>query len=555
MAKKLYIIDDKFLMSEWDHESNHAINPNELTRNSNKKVSWICSMCGHKWKTSIYHRAARGTGCRNCYHARRKKISLKESIVYTNPEASRNWHPTNNIKLTPDLFQRGSRYEAWWKCHECGNKWKSPIKSYCGCSKCKKKTELSKRSLETKYPELMSEWHKLKNKNISPSKVFFSSPQKAWWQCSRCNYEWEARINNRAIGKRGCPLCANKVVVEGVNDFCTTHPQLAKEWHLTKNGDITPKMVTYGTGRKFWWTCPNGHDYQATTNHRSSGTDCPKCNAGTQTSFAEQAVFFYVKKLYPDAISRYKAKFLGKMELDIFIPSIKYAIEYDGEAWHKEENIKREELKYKRCKNNSIKLIRLREKQPGINSFIADYIFTRGNLYLHKNLEPLILVLLKHINFFRSLSIKSPVDVNINRDRFEIQKYRTILKKDSLLEKFPKLAKEWHQIKNGNLSPAKFKPGSNHKIWWLCPVCKHEYEASISHRTNGTSCPQCGIKKSNTAKHKPVNMIDPVTGNVLSKFKSITAATLKMKINGSNITMVCKGKRPKAGGYRWEYAE
>lgn len=512
-------------------------------------------MCDHKWETSIYHRATKGTGCPNCRHGRRKKISVKDSIAYNELETSKDWHPTKNKYLTPDLFQRGSRFEAWWRCHTCGHEWKSPIKNYRGCSICNRKTELSKRSLAAKCPELLSEWHTTKNTDISPSNVFFSSPKKAWWLCSKCKYEWEARISNRTIVKRGCPLCANKVVSQGVNDLWTTHPQLAKEWHITKNGDISPRKVTYGIGRKVWWTCPNGHEYQATILHRSSGTDCPRCHAGRQTSFAEQAVFYYVKKLYPDAVSRYKSKFLGKMELDIYIPSIKYAIEYDGEAWHKEDNIKREELKYKRCKHNGIKLIRLRERAPGINSFIADYIFAREKLYLHKNLESLIKVILNHIYFFRSLSNNSAIDVNITRDRFEIQEYRTILRKDSLLEKFPKIAKEWHQTKNGSLSPAKYKPGSDHKVWWLCPVCKHEYEASISHRTSGTSCPACGIKKSNAAKHKPVNMIDPDTGRVLSKFSSITEAASKLNINGSNISTACKGKRPKAGGYGWEYTE
>lgn len=555
MAKTPYIIDDKFLMSEWDFENNYTINPKKLTRNSNKKASWICSMCTHKWETSIYNRATRGTGCRNCHHGRRKKQDVKTSIAYNNPDISKNWHPIKNIRLTPDLFQRGSRYEAWFQCQTCGNEWKSPIKSYSGCSICKKKTKLSKRNLAVRYPELLSEWHPVKNINRLPSEVSFGSADKAWWQCSKCKHEWEARIQNRTVGKRGCPLCANKVVVEGKNDLRTTHPQLAKEWHLSKNGELSPLNVTYGTGRKAWWTCPNGHDYQATILHRSSGTDCPRCNAGTQTSFAEQAVFYYVKQLYPDAVSRYKAKFLGKMELDIYIPSIKYAIEYDGEAWHKADKIRREELKHTLCKRNGIKLIRLREKNHDINSFIADYIFTRNNLYLPKNLESLIKVILKHIDFFRSFSPNGKVDVNIERDRFEIQKYRTILKENSLLDKFPILAQEWHPTKNGNLSPAKYKPGSDHKVWWLCPDCKREYEASISHRTSGTACPACGIQKSNAAKHKPVNMIDPFTGRVLSKFTSITEAANKMKINGSNITMACKGKRPMAGGYSWEYGE
>ena len=32
-----------------------------------------------------------------------------------------------------------------------------------------------------------------------------------------------------------------------------THPDLAKEWHPTKNGNITPKMISAGNGKKVWW--------------------------------------------------------------------------------------------------------------------------------------------------------------------------------------------------------------------------------------------------------------------------------------------------------------
>ena len=48
-------------------------------------------------------------------------------------------------------------------------------------------------------------------------------------------------------------------------------------------------------------------------------------------------------------------------------------------------------------------------------------------------------------------------------------------------------------------------------------------------------------------------MIDPNTGEVVSNFISISDASRKMKINSSNISMVCKGQRSKAGGYCWAY--
>jgi len=409
---------------------------------------------------------------------------------------------------------------------------------------------MKKSSLAETNPELAKEWHPTKNDKLTPNDVAPKSNKKIWWKCIK-GHEWQAKICNRSLG-RGCPVCANKTVAEGANDLGTTHPQLTKEWHPIKNGNLTPKNVTYGSGRKVWWLCPIGHEYQATILHRSSGTNCPVCNSGRQTSFAEQAVFYYVKKLYPDARSRYSARFLGRMELDVYIPSIRYAIEYDGEAWHKKERIEREQLKYKRCHENGIKLIRLREKMADLGSDIADYQFGTEKLYEHKNLENIIKEILKRINFPRFM-MGCPIDVDIERDKFEIQNYRLNFKKDSLLDKFPQIAKEWHPTKNGNLMPSMFKPNSDHKVWWKCFSCGYEYESTIGHRTYGTGCPKCAIEKVTQIKRKPVNMIDPNTGIVVSKFISISDASRKMKINSSNISMVCKGQRPKAGGYYWAY--
>ncbi|TLU81457.1 MAG: hypothetical protein FDX21_11545, partial [Chlorobium sp.] len=400
---------------------------------------------------------------------------------------------------------------------------------------------------------LMNEWDYEANQIFDPSKLTRASNKNVSWICSKCRYTWKAKISNRSVLERGCPLCANRVVVEGVNDLGTTHQLLANEWHPTKNGDLTPKNVTHGSGKKVLWLCPLGHDYPATILHRTSGTNCPICNSGRQTSFAEQATFFYIKKLYPDAISRYKSSFLGRMELDIFIPSIRYAIEYDGEAWHKKDTIKREQLKYSKCQEKGIKLIRLREKFPELGSIVADYQFGTNKLYEPKNLEHIIKEILRRINFSNTWLTKCPIDVNIERDKYKIQNYRFTLENESFLDKFPQIAEEWHPTKNGNLKPGMFKPRSDHKIWWKCFSCGYSYESTIGHRTYGTGCPKCAIEKVTKVKRKQVNMIDPNTGEVVSKFISISDASRKMKINSSNISMVCKGQKAKAGGYCWSY--
>lgn len=80
------------------------------------------------------------------------------------------------------------------------------------------------------------------------------------------------------------------------------------------------------------------------------------------TSKPELTVFHFIKKYFPDAINGYTAPWLRKQELDIFIPTLNIGIEYDGMAWHKNDTAKfRDEKKYKKCKQNNTKLIRIKE--------------------------------------------------------------------------------------------------------------------------------------------------------------------------------------------------
>lgn len=554
MKQKSYLIDNKELMSEWDYKKNVDLDPKTLTLGSNKKAWWICKKCGHKWCTTIHHRAIRKQDCPKCRYIFKKKIA--SNLTTTHQQILKYWHPTKNGLLKPELFCRNSSQKVWWYCPDCGYEWeehiKYQVKKLIMCPHCKKGIK----DLATFAPDIVKEWDYSKN-TTDPKHITYASNSYAWWKCSKCGYEWKARIANRSILKRGCPCCSGNVLVTGVNDLKTKFPHIAKEWHPTKNGDLLPEQVSGGTRKKVWWKCPLGHEYQTSINHRTSpnGTGCPICSSGQQTSFAEQAVFFYVKRLYPDTISRYKADFLGKFELDVYIPSIRYAIEYDGEAWHTKAKLGREQRKYQICKKYGITLFRLREQMPEPGVDIADYMIGMKDLYRHKNLEFALRQLLIKLNLYKPLPVNL---INLNRDRNKILEYRKAAISDSLVSVRPDIAMEWHPTKNGNLLPSMFKAGSDHKIWWICPKCGNEYQANISHRTNKkipTGCPKCGKERSDLAKSVSVNMLDIKNNKVIKTFVSISEAERQLKIRSSNISMVCKGLRKKAGGYKWEYTD
>ena len=56
-------------------------------------------------------------------------------------------------------------------------------------------------------------------------------------------------------------------------------PDLAAQWHPTKNGDLTADDVLAGTNKKCWWKCDQGpdHEWESTPANRKRGDRCPFC--------------------------------------------------------------------------------------------------------------------------------------------------------------------------------------------------------------------------------------------------------------------------------------
>ncbi len=130
--------------------------------------------------------------------------------------------------------------------------------------------------LATCYPKLIPEWHPTKNVNLTPYDVTYGTGKKVWWRCSK-GHEWEAAIKSRACDGTTCPYCANKKVCID-NCLATISPELALEWHPTKNGNLTPYDVTYGSVKKVWWRCSKGHEWKTALYTRAKGCGCPYCS-------------------------------------------------------------------------------------------------------------------------------------------------------------------------------------------------------------------------------------------------------------------------------------
>ena len=203
----------------------------------------------------------------------------EKSLLNNYPEIAKEWHPTKNGKLQPELVSYGSSKKVWWQC-KLGHEYEAIIYSRIngsGCPYCAgQKVLKGYNDLKTKNPKLAKEWHPTKNGNLKPEMLTYASNKKVWWQCSK-GHEWETSIYSRNNDGRGCPYCAGQKVLKGYNDLKTKNPKLAKEWHPTKNNDLTPNDVMPNSHKKVWWQCKLGHEWEATVGDRNRGTGCPIC--------------------------------------------------------------------------------------------------------------------------------------------------------------------------------------------------------------------------------------------------------------------------------------
>lgn len=110
---------------------------------------------------------------------------------------------------------------------------------------------------DNQIERLKAEWDQEKNAPLRFEDVTPGSDRKVWWRCDK-GHSWQAKVSNRFRGT-GCPFCAGHRILPGENDLQTVYPEIAQEWHPTKNGDLSPGEVAPHSNQYAWWKCVEGH--------------------------------------------------------------------------------------------------------------------------------------------------------------------------------------------------------------------------------------------------------------------------------------------------------
>lgn len=302
---------------EWDYEKNKhdSIDVNKITYGSGVKAWWRCETYKHSYQMPVFRKTCRKPrGCPYCSGQKVLKGFNDLASCYT--EIAKEWYQPLNGNITPDMITKGNLYIT------------IPMN--------------------------------MKNKTRNEIETIKVKPA---WKCSKCGYIWQATAHDRTNNHSGCPACAGKKVLKGINDLQTLYTKLIQsEWNWSKNNSlgIKPSEITHGSKEKAWWKCSKcKHEWQARIDRRTTGSGCPAC--AKRISKQENQVADYInnclcshyahmdynmfrsikfkkvyemKKIKPDdVLSNVLQSHLLK-ELDIYIPELNLAVEYDGDYWH-----------------------------------------------------------------------------------------------------------------------------------------------------------------------------------------------------------------------------
>ena len=313
------------IAAEW-HPTKNACKPSEVFPDYHMIAWWKGATCEHEWRAPIAKRTGSAAGALCPYCAGEEALTGFNDIATLCPELAKLWHPIKNRERTPErtsvcsmsqmYLWNGGLSDIWtetpraWMLRngyddvierfenlkkeakaldelninedrpgfsaiEIGKmrtKWSRYAKQWF------KDMSLEEWCLTYAQPELLDEWHPVRNGDLEPKDVSRGSAKMVWWRCPH-GHEWRTRVADRTALNLGCSVCErNQRVYEGANDLASCKPGLLK-WYSAKNEALMPDEISDRICREVWWECPDcGVEWQRSANKMTSdGILCPSC--------------------------------------------------------------------------------------------------------------------------------------------------------------------------------------------------------------------------------------------------------------------------------------
>ena len=476
------------LARQWHPSLNGRLRPSDVSAKSRTVVWWICdAVSPHAWQASVGARVRSDSGCASCARPKRKLLQDHH------PALAAQFHPTKNLPLVLSDVGIGTDKRIWWRCDKVpSHEWDALIACRIkqpSCPLCTGRILTPETSLLARFPEIAKEWHPTRNGALGPVDVSPASTKRRWWLCTRNPaHEWEASVGVRTRSGTRCPVCFGSALSPEVA-FSATHPQIAREWHPTRNGDLRPDQMRAGSERSVFWQCARDstHTWRTSICNRTSGHGCPMCSGRIATPTTS------LRALHPEVAARWHPTRNGALTPDQVKLNAKKKCWWvcSKDPAHEWQAAPKSMGRCPICVGK--KVIFASSLAGAAPAIAAEWHPTRNGARQPASLYRYSLVRV----WWRCARDPSHEWENTIAARVKhgsgcpICGGRAAGPNRSLAALHPEIAKEWHPEKNAPQTPHDVVPGAAARVWWRCQH-GHEWQARIYERTvKGTGCRLC----------------------------------------------------------------
>lgn len=491
------------LSLEWHPTKNGELTPAGVTPGSSKKVWWRCPKGpDHEWQARVYSRARDGRGCPFCSG---RRVSVTGSLATLFPEIAKQWHPTRNGDQTPANVTPGVSKRVWWRCPEdSSHEWQAKIFARThddpGCPICRKQRVAPGGSLQDRFPELAAQWHPTGNGALRPADVPFGTVRRVWWQCPEGpDHQWQTTVNSRTSGRHGCPFCSGRRATH-LSNLAVLAPELAAQWHPTKNGILVPDNVRPGSKKPVWWQCPKDPRHQwraAVVDRLRKGHGCPYCS-GRRASESDN-----LTTQFPTIAAQWHPTRNGDLRPNDVRPGSDKNVwwrcdkgpDHEWQTSVSHRTIHGSDCPFCSGRRLSVTNCLAARRQD----LAAEWHPTKNGKLTPNDVKP---------GSYQQVWWQCPKGADhqwqtrvLDRNRGDADcpfcaGYRVCLD-NCLATTHPLIAAAWHPERNAPLSPENVSPLSAKRAWWQCPEYhEHQWQAVIRSRTQlGERCPFCAEQR------------------------------------------------------------
>ena len=243
---------------------------------------------------------------------------------------------------------KGHVYEVHWNNFKSGKR----------CKKC-----LNERNRHS-YDYVKESIEKVKGYKLL-SKTYIDCDTKMDVQCPE-GHVYKAKFRHFDFMKQRCPVCNN---INKSNRQRLPYNYVKNQIEKVKGYKLLSKEYVRNN-LPLDMLCPEGHKYKQSYSSFQQGHRCSTCFEKYTISKGEKEVLKYVKNfihsdlIIPNDRTQIVNSLTGHyLELDIYIPSLNKAIEYNGTYWHSLPNkIIKDQEKVKQCKEKGIDLLIIKEE-------------------------------------------------------------------------------------------------------------------------------------------------------------------------------------------------